>query len=314
LGRALESVHDIALVPFLNKPDAPCLRAVNRADADDFLDLVPIHGSGVEDDLSRRDFTINAMAIAAGPGGALGELIDPLGGQQDLRDRLIRAAGPDALLDDPLRVIRAVRFSAELGFQIDAATRQLMSDAAARTDTVAAERVVREMFLTLKQPVSAPHIRMLDETGALQALFPEIAPMKGCPQNEHHHLNVWDHSLEALEKLEGLLASLADHFEPAARRVRANLAQDNRLSVLKLAMLLHDAGKPESRGVAPETGRITFYGHDAAGAAIAERIAERLKFSARDRDLFGNLIGEHMHTIGLAGPDVKPRTILRWFR
>jgi putative nucleotidyltransferase with HDIG domain len=314
LAYKLESAHDIALVPFLNKPDTPCLRVVNRADPDDFLDLVPIHGSGVEDDLSRRDFTINAMAIIVGAGGAIGELIDPLGGRQDLRHRVIRAVGPDALLNDPLRVIRAVRFSAELGFEIDAATRRLMQNAAARLAAVASERIVRELFLTLKQPASAPLIRMLDDTGALQIILPEITPLKDCSQNEHHHLNVWDHSLEALEKIEGLLASLTAQFGPAASRLSANLAQDNRLPVLKLAMLLHDAGKPESRSVAPETGRVTFYGHDAAGAAIAERIAFRLKFSVRDRDLLARLIGDHMHMIALSGPDVRSRTILRWFR
>lgn len=314
LAHALESVHDIALVPFLNKPDAPCLRAVNRADSEDFLDLVPIHGSGVEDDLSRRDFTINAMAIAIGPGGVLGELIDPHGGRRNLRDRLIRAAGPDALTSDPMRVIRAVRFSAELGFEIDAATRHLMSNAADRVAAVAAERIVRELFLTLKQPASAPLIRMLDDTGALQVIFPEIAPMRGCSQNEHHHLDVWDHSLEALEKLEGILSSLTDQFDPVAGRVRANLMQENRLPVLKLAMLLHDAGKPETRTVATETGRVTFHGHDATGSMIAEQIAARLKFSVRDKELFRRLIADHMHMIGLSMPDVRPGTILRWFR
>jgi len=314
LAHALGSVHDAALVPFLNKPDTPCLRVVNRADTEDFLDLVPIHGSGVADDLGRRDFTINAMAIVVGAGGALGELIDPLGGRRDLHDRRIRAAGPDAMKSDPLRVIRAARFSAELGFEIDAATRQLMANAADRVAAVAAERIVRELFLTLKQPDSAPLVRVLDGTGALQAIFPEIAPMRGCSQNEHHHLNVWDHSLEALEKLESLLASLTDQFEPAAGRLHANLERENRLPVLKLAMLLHDAGKPESRSLAPETGRVTFYGHDIAGARIAERIAARLKFSVRDQELFERLIAEHMHMIGLSGPDVRPGTILRWFR
>lgn len=314
LARALGSVHDAALVSFLNKPDTPCLRVVNRADTEDFLDLVPIHGSGVADDLSRRDFTINAMAIVVGAGGALGELIDPLGGRRDLQDRRIRAAGPDAMTSDPLRVIRAARFSAELGFEIEAATRQLMANAADRVAAVAAERIVRELFLTLKQPDSAPLVRVLDSTGALQAIFPEIAPMRGCSQNEHHHLNVWDHSLEALEKLEGLLASLADQLEPAAGPLRANLEQENRLSVLKLATLLHDAGKPESRAVAPETGRVTFYGHDAAGSRIAVGIAARLKFPVRDQELFRRLIGDHMHMIGLSGRDVRAGTILRWFR
>jgi len=314
LAHALGSAHDAALVPFLNKPDTPCLRVVNRADTEDFLDLVPIYGSGVEDDLSRRDFTINAMAIAVGGGGVLGELIDPLDGRRDLRDRRIRAAGPDAMTSDPLRVIRAVRFSADLGFEIEAATLQLMASAADRVSAVAAERIARELFLTLKQPDSAPLVRLLDRMGVLQAIFPEITPMRGCSQNEHHHLNVWDHSLEALERLEGLLASLTDQFEPVAGRLHSNLEQENHLPVLKLATLFHDAGKPESRSLAPESGRVTFYGHDAAGSRIAESIAARLKFSVRDQEVFMRLVGNHMHTIGLSGTDVRPGTILRWFR
>jgi tRNA nucleotidyltransferase/poly(A) polymerase len=218
------------------------------------------------------------------------------------------------MTSDPLRVIRAARFSAELGFEIDAATREMMSGAAERVAAVAAERIVRELFLTLNQPCSTPLVRVLDDTGALPAIFPEIVPMRHCSQNDYHRLNVWDHSLEALEKLEGLLASFPDSLEPVAGPLRANLEQGNRRSVLKLATLLHDAGKPESRAVAPEAGRVTFRGHDAAGSRIAERIAVRLKFSVRDQELFRRLIADHMHMIGLSGPGVRPGTILRWFR
>jgi tRNA nucleotidyltransferase/poly(A) polymerase len=218
------------------------------------------------------------------------------------------------MTNDPLRVIRAARFSAELGFEIDAATREMMSDAAECVAAVAAERIVRELFLTLNQPGSTPLVRVLDDTGALPAIFPEIVPMRHCSQNEYHHLNVWDHSLEALEKLEGLLASFPDPFEPVAGRLHANLEEGNRRSVLKLATLLHDAGKPESRAVAPEAVRVTFHGHDAAGSRIAERIATRLKLSVRDQELFRRLIANHMHMISLSGPGVRPSTILRWFR
>ncbi len=111
-----------------------------------------------------------------------------------------------------------------------------------------------------------------------------------------------------------MLSALTEKFEPAAGRLRANLERENRLAVLKLATLLHDAGKPESRSVAPETGRVRFYGHDAAGALIAARIGTRLRFSARDQELFGRIVGDHMHMIGLSAPDVRPGTILRWFR
>jgi tRNA nucleotidyltransferase/poly(A) polymerase len=314
LAQALASVHDLTLVPFLKKPHAPCLRAVDRTDTHDFIDLVPIYGSSVEDDLKRRDFTINAMAIAINTGGALGELVDPLGGRRDLRGRLVRAAGPDALISDPLRVIRAVRFSAELGFEIDATTRQLMSEASAGIAAVAAERVARELFLTLGHPGSARLVRVLDGSGALAVILPEIAPMRGCTQNTYHHLDVWAHSVEALEELEALLSALTEPIDPVAGRLRADLGRENRLAVLKLATLLHDAGKPGSRSVPPGTERVTFYGHDAAGSMIAARIGDRLRFSARDKQLFARLIGEHMHMIDLSGPDVRPGTILRWFR
>jgi poly(A) polymerase len=314
LAHRLEALHRIALVPFLKKLDAPCIRAVNREDPADYIDLVPIYGREVTADLRNRDFTINAMAFQVLPGGVLGKLLDPLGGLPDLQQRVIRAASRQSLIRDPLRVIRAVRFSAGLGFQIDASTTELMRSAAGFLADMAAERITRELVLILQNPAGAFFIHMLDDVGALEVIFPEIMPMKGCLQSAHHHLDVWRHSLAALEALERLLGMLKENFGLAADAVAENLADNNRLAVLKLAALLHDAGKPCVRATDSADGRITFYGHDAAGAAMAEAIALRLKLSTRDRECLMALVGHHMHVLDLSEPQVRPKTVLGWFR
>jgi tRNA nucleotidyltransferase/poly(A) polymerase len=313
-ARRLGAFHDAAVVPFTGKADTPCFRVVSRGNSEDFLDIVGIQGGSVEADLARRDFTCNAMAMRVQPDGSPGELIDLFGGRRDLGQRCIRATGPEIFASDPLRIIRAVRFAAQLGFAIDPAAVGLMKSAAAGLSATAGERVGRELFLVLEQPAGTPHIRMLDEVGALEALFPEIGPMRGCVQNEHHHLDVWGHSLAALEICEGILEAAEEKLGPPAALVKQDLGRHNRLALLKLAALFHDSGKPASRSIAPAGGRVVFHGHEKAGAAAAEGVAGRLKLSACDRAYFENLVGNHMHAIDLSQPQIRLKTLLRWFR
>jgi putative nucleotidyltransferase with HDIG domain len=314
LARRLQAVHRVTVVPFLKKPGALCIRAVNRDDPGDFIDLVPMRGGSVRTDLTRRDFTINAMALRLLPGGVAGDLIDPLGGRGDLDAGLIRAAGTRAFIEDPLRIIRAARFSAELGFEIDLQTLELMRAAAGHLPLVAAERITRELFLIFDSPRSAAHIRMLDEVGALEAVLPEIGPMRGCGQNAYHHLDVWGHSLEAYEQLEGLLGALPEHFGAAGDAVSRYLAGGNQVAVLKLAALLHDAGKPASRATQPSDGSVTFHGHDVLGAAMAGAAGLRLKLPVRERETLELLVRHHMHLFDLSGPEAGAKTLARWFR
>jgi len=224
LARRLGRIHQAAVVPFLKKVDASCHRVVSRADPDDFLDLSPIAGGSVEADLSRRDFTINAMALPVLSGGGLGPVVDPLGGRRDLASRIIRACGPNAFRNDPVRILRAARIAAQLGFAVEPATLDLARRGAAALATVAVERCVKELFDLLAQPASAPYIRSLDELGALEAVLPEIRPLKGCGQNAFHHLDVWGHCLAALDHLEAMLADPAPHLGAAAGAVLDLLA------------------------------------------------------------------------------------------
>jgi putative nucleotidyltransferase with HDIG domain len=149
----------------------------------------------------------------------------------------------------------------------------------------------------------------------LEAIIPEICPMKGCRQNDHHHLDVWGHSLAVLENLEQILTGRVACFgDQATAAIENNLAAPHRLAVLKLAALLHDVGKPGARSVDPDDGKVVFLGHDAAGAETAAMIAERLKLSGPDRDLLVLLVANHMHALFWSEPRVKPKTILKWCR
>jgi len=313
-AQRLGASHNAAVVPFTGKADAPCFRVLGRGNPNDFLDIVGIQGGSVEADLARRDFTCNAMAMRVAADGSPGGLIDLFGGRRDLDRRWVRATGPEVFVSDPLRIIRAVRFSAQLGFAIDPDAVDLMKSAAAGLAATAGERVARELFLVLEQPAGTPHIRVLDEVGALEALFPEIGPMRGCVQNEHHHLDVWGHAVATLGICEGILDAAEERLGPSAVQVKQDLGRHNRLALLKLAALFHDSGKPAARSIEPAGGRVVFHGHEKAGAAVAEGVADRLKLSARDRAYFENLVGNHMHAIDLSQPQVKLKTLLRWFR
>jgi tRNA nucleotidyltransferase/poly(A) polymerase len=241
-------------------------------------------------------------------------LIDPFGGRRDLKDRCVRCTNPGVFVSDPLRVIRAVRFAAQLSFAIDPATLDRMKSAASRLAATAGERVAQELFLILEHPSSAPYIRTLDAVGALEALFPEIGPMKGCVQNAHHHLDVWDHSVAVLENCESILKDAENRFGPSAEQVKHNLSRHDRPALFKLAALFHDSGKPAARSVAPADGRVIFHGHEQGGLAAASRVADRLKLSTRNREYFETLVRDHMQPIDLSRPEVNPKTLLRWFR
>ncbi len=313
-ARRLGEIHRAAVVPFLKKADAPCHRVVDRADAQNYLDLAPIAGGSVFADLARRDFTVNAMALPVASGGRFGPILDPSGGRRDLKDRIIRVCAPDAFRCDPVRILRAFRIAAQLHFTVEPETLDLARREAGAVAAAAVERIVKELFDLLAQPASAAHIRTLDELGVLEAILPEISPLKGCTQNAYHHLDVWRHSLAVLAHLEALLAEPAASFGRAAPAVAALLADRQRLAVLKLACLLHDIGKPGCRRTADEPQRVVFHGHEKAGAALAETAARRLKLSARDRERIAGLVGHHMLAAAWSKPEIRPATLLKWCR
>lgn len=240
-------------------------------------------GVDLLEDLSRRDFTINAMALPVG-GGAL---VDPFGGQVDLAAKVIRAVGDPMLRfgEDGLRPLRACRFAAQLGFEVEAATLAAIPRRLDVSRKVSVERVFTEMDKLLRGLEPARGLDLLARTGLLDLWLPELRSLIGCEQNRYHRHDVWIHTLE--------VAGFAPP-EPA----------------LRWAALLHDAGKPATRITGPE-GDVHFYGHEEASLEVAEAILGRLKASHALRQDVAALIRHHGIHPTKAWGDAACRRFLR---
>jgi poly(A) polymerase len=287
------------------------------------VDVAGLGGAAsLEEDLKRRDFTINAMALAADAylqGDWEGKFIDPLGGLNDLRKGVIRACSPLVLEDDPVRVLRALRLKGRLGFSLAPETVHLMHNLQHPLSEMPGERVWEELRHILKMPDSFRVFEFLHyEIRIMHQIFPEVAPMDRMGQNHYHADNVWKHCLKTLCEFERIIVN--DNFSDEVKKtVRQYLGQPltgkrDRLPVLKLACLFHDVGKLETRGER-EDGRITFYGHHRAGSPLAEEIGRRLRMSNPELKLFRQLVEGHMQPLFLfKDAPSSGKAVLRFFR
>jgi poly(A) polymerase len=257
-------------------------------------DFAPLQGESIEDDLAKRDFTINAMARPADGG----DLIDPLGGQADLESRTLRVLGPDAYESDPLRTLRLARFAAELSFAPDSETERLTQAAAPRVEDAAGERVFAELRRLLLAGGAIEGLQLADRLGVLQAVLPELTALHGIEQSDYHHLDVYDHTLEVLARQIELERRLDELFPSDAPRVANLLAEPlgdelTRGEALRFGALFHDVGKPATREVRPN-GRITFMGHDRLGEQMVHDLCRRLRTSERFARFVGALTHHHL--------------------
>ena len=222
------------------------------------VDLLPLRDGDLAADLAARDFTVNAMAEPL----AGGETVDPHGGREDLAARRLRMVGAQALRDDPLRTLRAVRFAVELGFEIEPATGAAVAAEAPAIAGVSPERV----FAELKRVVAAPRVRdgleLMGATGLLAAVLPELEALRGVEQSVYHHADVLGHTLEVLDAVVAMEADPAsvglggELAAPVAALLAEPLANElTRGTGLRFAALLHDAAKPQTRGERPDGPR-----------------------------------------------------------
>lgn len=249
------------------------------------VDITPLQGGDLREDLARRDLTVNALALPVRGGRAM---VDHHGGVADLAARRLRLVGASALSDDPVRLLRLARLAEQIGFAIDPAT-----VAAARRDapllwSSPGERIADELgrIVSLARPDLA--FARMDEIGVLGALVPQLEECRGLDQSAYHHKDVLGHTLEVAEHAREIADDPEPIFRARAGRVSEVLAAPlaDELSAragLMLVALLHDMAKAATRGVTPE-GRVTFMGHDRAGAEMAEALMRRLRTSARLRE------------------------------
>lgn len=284
-------------------------------------DLTGFRNGSIEGDLKKRDFTVNAMAILWDdfyPSRSTARVIDPFSGQDDMNRRLVRPVDEVSLSDDPLRILRAFRIAAELNFEMDPSVTVQMDQVHDSITRVAEERITEELDRILLQPEAARVWKALGERPVFDSLFPELKPMKGCEQGGYHHLDVWEHSVEALAKLETLLSSLSEHFPeheaPLQEYLNSVAGTLDRRRLLKWAILLHDMGKPQTRELREE-GRWKFHGHEHTGEELAEGFLKRLKFAKKDAQVICLLINQHLRPLQFFNQvERSPDDFFRFFR
>jgi poly(A) polymerase len=290
------------------------------------LDFSTFQGS-IERDLAERDFTIDAIAIDPGELGKDVHLIDPFKGQADLKKGVIRAVSKTAFQSDAARLLRAVRLAAELGFSVDRHTETLIRENCHLVAGVAGERIREELLRLLSAPHGERFLPYLDELGLVTAIIPELAEAKGVEQPKEHFWDVFDHSLETVIAVDFILHQggwqyagdevlaatpwselLAQHF---SREVSHG---STRRSLLKLAALLHDVAKPQTKAIAQD-GRMRFLGHGKLGAEVAVGILERLRFSSKEIKLVEVMVREHLRPGQMSQQGLPThRAIYRYFR
>ena len=286
------------------------------------VDVQPLQGSTLEEDLQLRDFTINAIAQPI----TGGELIDPLGGARDLRAGRVRLAAPKAFERDPLRVLRLVRVAIELALEPDRETSSAAARSAPALSGVSAERVFGELRRILAADRATAGLRMMSALGATAVVLPEFEALRGVEQNRFHDLDVHDHTLAVLDRTidlqrctgaySGELVTVMGEHRAAVEALLAEPLADSmsRGEALRWGALLHDAAKPLTRAVTPDGGHVTFMGHDARGAELAREVLGRLRASERLRSHVAALARHHLR-LGFLVHEPQPldrRTVYRY--
>lgn len=275
------------------------------------FDFVDFRGRGLKEDLKKRDFTINTLALRL----PLQEkkVLDDCGGLKDLKSGIIRRVAEDSFDDDPLRILRAYSLSAIFGFKIESATATLARQKKEQLKVVAGERLRDELFKIFSSENAFATIRALDKDRILEYVIPQIRVMHHVKQGGYHHLDVWEHSLETLRKLEEQLRRMTHDRDVNAYLDEPLSSDRTRRQLLKLAALLHDIGKPQAHEI--KAGKTMFHGHERIGRVISDAVSEKLRLSTRERFILDTIIFWHLRPGYLADNEtLTPRAVHRFFR
>jgi putative nucleotidyltransferase with HDIG domain len=319
-------------------PERGIGRALVRWQGQDIsVDVAQYRGPDLLTDLTLRDFTVNAMAVPLA--GDLQNVVDPLGGLDDLRAKRLRQCAPQAVADDPVRSLRAVRLSISFGLLIEATTRQALRANAPRLSRCSAERIRDEFLAILETSKPAAGLAVLQQLGLLDQIVPEAEALVGMIQPPPHQYDVWRHTLAAVDRLAAIVRLLSEPsaadtatnaqiglvafaLAPYRARLAEHIAEQwpghrAHRALLILAGLLHDIGKPESLSsqVSRHPDTPAFPQHEQIGAGIAGRRAAHLRLSNEEAARLTAIVRHHMRPLWLyGGGTVSKRAVFRFWR
>ena len=312
-------------------PDHGVVRVVTHGDSDDSGEEsvawnIDVAGSTsvIEDNLRRRDFTINAMAVPLADWQSTDAVIDPLGGRADLASKTIRAVGSTVFRDDPGRLLRAVRLAGQLRFRIEPGTSKQIATNASLLAGVSPERVREEFLKILSLDGAKGQLEVLDHFGLFELVVPELQAAKGVDQPNMHYWDVWGHTMHTVEAAE--LVTKGHQNSPIyfcvpwtadseAHFNRQATDGHTRRTVLKLAALFHDVAKPQTKSL-DATGRTRFFGHSEQGAEIAANRLSQLRVGSKGIEMVGKMVEQHLRPTNMMNGEEWPtnRAIYRYFR
>lgn len=298
------------------------------------LDFGPFQGATLEEDLRGRDFTINALAVEI---HRPQELIDPWGGAVDLYSKRLQACSPQAFISDPVRILRGIRFSILFDMRTDQDTQERMRAAVSLLPEVSAERLRDELLYLLGSPEPATAIRKLDYLEAIPYVLPGLSAMKGMKQSPPHVLDVWEHSLDVLSKLQKVLEILKPSYNPEGSaslylgvvshrlgryREQIKIHFNNQLnpyrslrSLIFLSALYHDIGKLHTKEI-DQDGHFHFIKHEEVSADLVVKFGQALQLSNSEIKRTRVIVLNHMRPLWLAQTGKLPsrRAVYRFFR
>ena len=298
------------------------------------VDFSTYQGADLIDDLQGRDFTINALAIEI---HHLNTLIDPLGGASDLAKKHLKACSKNSIVNDPVRILRAIRFSVELELRIHPETLSLIRQSVDLLPEVSSERLRDELFRILEQSNPNISLRILEKLNALRYILPELGELKDIQQSPPHIMDAWEHTLDVLVQLEKIFEVLASEYDPNRAgnlamgltavhlgRYRPQLMDHFKKSlnpdrpqrgVLFLAGIYHDVGKANAQKT-DENGKIRFIDHEQIGSKLVEKRGKALKLSNLEIERLMTIIKNHMRLSLLSQSAELPskKTVSRFFR
>lgn len=273
------------------------------------IDVANLIGSNIQDDLKRRDLTINAIAVNL----KTFEILDLVGGIDDLKSKKIKHISEQNFIDDPLRLLRVFRFQALLGFKPDGELIKIVSRHAKKIHQPAVERINYELLKLFSGKFADKSLTKMDETGLLEEILPLISDLKKVPPNSHHHLDLFSHSIEVVRQIQEI-------YETSGAEVKKHLESVDfggatRLGHLKFAGFLHDIGKFSTWTIEQDTGKHRFIKHDDLGSKMAEKFLKSAKFSKKQVEYISKMVKFHIYPSHVVcAPEVSEKIYMRLIR